>query len=418
MKELKNIGKGLAATSLAGMLAVAGMAVPFASANDSTSAQGQTSYVSDAQIESTSDSNSDSNDSQSSTNSSSVERNLTSDEIDKIIDDLKVSGNVDNILTKLDEIIKRAELSGNDSLKEYAQNLKSKYELQKQIDSLNSLIEAMKKKNSDIESLDTEINKILSVNTILEDLQGALSDEALMVLETLDEKSIGKLQEVFAEIEGLVDLNDIGALSVKQRSLLDVLMLNEALSQNMFEGHRLQVAQEALSVAVTLLKSYEKQKYSDSEYNTLVEKSEQFANTGKKTQGVFPEQVVFMDGAFNLNYAPVMYNGHILVAIDDLYQYIDASVDYMYNNATLVIQSPGNTLEITSGKNVAYLNDQPKNMPAAVMNIDNTIYISAEFFAQTYNISYRYISDLQTIVMYKNLNQLSEPSIPNQINRE
>lgn len=392
MKVFKNIGRNLLVTSLS-VLVTTGMIFTLVKANDNADTATSSGGLSDDGVQ-----------------------NLTSDEIDKIIEDLRVSTNVDNVLKKLDEIIKRAELSGNDSLKEYAENTKSKYELQKQLDTLNSLIEAMKKKNNDINVLDEELNKVLSVSTILEDLKGALSDEALMSLETLDDEKISKLQEVIAEIEKLVDLNDIESLSVKQRSLLDILMLDEAINQNMFEGHRLEVAKDALSVAVTLLKSYEKQKYADYEYDDLVEGSEKFASTGKKSSGVFPEQVVLFDGTFNLKHAPIMYDGHILLAIDDVYQYIDATVEYMYNNATLVIQSPGKTLEITGGKNVAYLNDEPKNMPVPVMNLKDTIYISAEFFAETYNISYRYISSLQTIVMYKNLNQLSEPLTPNEIN--
>lgn len=387
MEIYKNIRKSIIMASLSGVVASA-IALPFAGAADNNT----------------------------SSNPTSSENNLTTDEIDKIIDDLKVSTNADNVIKKLDEIIKRAELSGNNSLKEYAQNTKSKYELQNQLDTLNSLIKAMKKKNGDINKLDEELNKILSVNTILEDLRGAISDEALMSLETLDEEKIGNLQDVFAEIESLVDLNDIDSLSIKQRSLLDILMLHEAIEQGMFQGHRAEVANDALSVAVTLLKSYEKQKYSDLEYSELADKSESFANTAKKASGVFPEQVIFLDGEFNMHHAPIMYDGHILIAIDDAYQYIDASVDYMYNNANLVIQSPNKTLELTSGKNTAYLNDEPKNMPVPIMNIRDTIYISAEFFAETYDISYRYIADLETIIIYKNLNQLSEPSIPNQIN--
>ena len=400
MKSLKDIGRGILAASISGILATGG-ALYLVSANDNTSSSGNSEATASSE-----------------TTTSSTEKNLTSDEIDKIIEDIKVSTNIDNILKKLDEIIQRAELSGNDALKSYAESTKEKYELQKQLDTLNSQIEAMKKKNSDIDTLDEELNKVLSVTTILEDLKGALSDEALMVLETLDSENVGKLQEVVAEIENLVDLNDIESLSVKQRSLLDVLLLDEALGQDMFSGHRLEVANDALSVAVTLLKSYEKQKYSELEYNELSEKSEEFGGKGKKTSGVFPEQVIFLDGAFTLNYMPVMYDGHILIAIDDAFQYIDATVEYMYNNANLVIQSPGNTLELTSGKNVAYLNDAPKSMPVPIMSINNTIYISAEFFAQTYGISYRYISDLQTIIFYSNLNQLSDPSTPNQINME
>ena len=119
--------------------------------------------------------------------SDSAEQKLTSQEIDKIIEDLKVSGNIDNILDKLDEIIERAKLSGNTALQEYAENMKTFYELQKQLDSIKSLIDASKKKNSDIAAVDEQISKIISVNTKVEDLRGAVSDEALLVLESVSE---------------------------------------------------------------------------------------------------------------------------------------------------------------------------------------------------------------------------------------
>lgn len=350
--------------------------------------------------------------------SGSATKSLTSEEIDKIIEDLKVSTNIDNVIEKLDEIINRAELSGNSALKEYAESTKQAYELQQQLDTLTSNIEAMKKKNSEIDTLDGELKKVLSVSTILEDLQGALSDEALMVLQSLDEEGIKALQETVAEIENLVDLNDINSLTLGQRSLLDLLMLNEALNQELFNEERTKVAKEALEVAVTVLKSEQKAKYTNEQYSELSSGSQDFSKTGKKAAAVLPEQVVFFDGAFNLTQAPVMYDGHILLAIDDLYQYIDAKVEYMYNNANMVIQSPGVTLELTAGKNVAYVNDAPKNIPAPVLSINDKTYISGEFFAETYGISYRFVSDPGILIMYKNLNQLSNPSIPNQVNRD
>ena len=357
-------------------------------------------------------------DSSSNSSTSTTEKQLTSEEIDKIIEDLKLTTNIDNVLEKLDEIIQRAELSGNDALKEYATNTKTAYELKKQLDTVNSLIEAMKQKNSDINTLDEELKKILSVTTIIEDLQGAVSDEALLVLESLTEDNVKDLQEVLAEIEEIVDLNDIKSLSLRERSLLDILMLNEVISKDMLEGDKLQVAKEALAIAVTVLKSYEKQKYGTSEYETLISKSEEFANKGKKSEAVFPEQVVLFDGSFNLQYAPIMYDGHILLAVNDLFQYIDSTIEYMYNSPTMVIQSEGKILEITSGKNVAYLNDQPMNMKVPVLNINDTIYISGEFFAEAYGVSYRYVEDQDLLVFYHNLNQLKNPAIPNEINKD
>lgn len=354
--------------------------------------------------------------SDSSESSDSAEKKLTTEEIDKIIEDLKVSGNIDNILDKLDEIIARAKLSGNEALQEYATNMKQAYELQKQLDSVKSLIEASKKKNSDIAAVDEQVSKIISLT--VEDLRGAVSDEALLVLESLGEDDLKKLQDLFAEVNDLVDLNDVSSLTVQQRALLDILILTKIIDDEMVKDEKLETVKEAISIAVTILESYQKQAYDDGLYNLLVSGSDEFLNVGKKASTVLPEQVVFLDGHFNMNHAPIMYDGHILLAIDDLYQYIDADIEYMYNNATMVITSPGRILEVVSGQNVGYINDTPKNMPVPILNFNNTIYMSVEFFAECNEISYKYVPEHECLILYKNLVQLNNPSVPNQLNKE
>ena len=350
--------------------------------------------------------------------SSSTENKLTAEEIDKIVEDLKISGNIDNILEKLDDIIYRAQLSGNSALQEYATNMKTKYELQKQLDSVNGLLSSMKKKNSGIAKVDTQVTKILSVSTITEDLRGAVSDECLIILESLSEDNVKNLQETYSEIETIVDIKDVASLTVQQRSLLDVLLLSKIIEDNMVEGERLTLAKETLSVAITILKSYERQNYASEDYDKLVEDSDKFTKAGRKASSVIPEQIVFLNGYFKMKHAPIMYDGHILMAIDDLYQYIDASIEYMYNNATMVIQSPGKTLEIVSGKNEAYLNDQPKNIPVPILSYNDNIYMSVEFFAECYDISYKYVADEEFLILYYNLVQVENQSVPNELHKD
>ncbi len=181
--------------------------------------------------------------SDSSESSDSAEKKLTTEEIDKIIEDLKVSGNIDNILDKLDEIIARAKLSGNEALQEYATNMKQAYELQKQLDSVKSLIEASKKKNSDIAAVDEQVSKIISLT--VEDLRGAVSDEALLVLESLGEDDLKKLQDLFAEVNDLVDLNDVGSLTVQQRALLDILILTKIIDDEMVKDEKLETVKSS-----------------------------------------------------------------------------------------------------------------------------------------------------------------------------
>ena len=84
----------------------------------------------------------------------------------------------------------------------------------------------------------------------------------------------------------------------------------------------------------------------------------------------------------------------------------------------MVIQSPNKVLEIVAGKNVAYLNDEPKNMPVPILNFNDTIYMSAEFFGQAYDISYKFLPKQECLIFYKNLVQLSNSSVPNQLNKE
>lgn len=353
-----------------------------------------------------------------SSSTSSIENKLTAEEIDKIVEDLKISGNIDNILEKLDDIIYRAQLSGNSALQEYATNMKTKYELQKQLDSVNGLLSSMKKKNSGIAKVDTQVTKILSVSTITEDLRGAVSDECLIILESLSEDNVKNLQETYSEIETIVDIKDVASLTVQQRSLLDVLLLSKIIEDNMVEGERLTLAKETLSVAITILKSYERQNYASEDYDKLVEDSDKFTKAGRKASSVIPEQIVFLNGYFKMKHAPIMYDGHILMAIDDLYQYIDASIEYMYNNATMVIQSPGKTLEIVSGKNEAYLNDQPKNIPVPILSYNDNIYMSVEFFAECYDISYKYVADEEFLILYYNLVQVENQSVPNELHKD
>ncbi|MDO4199137.1 MAG: stalk domain-containing protein [Clostridia bacterium] len=358
-----------------------------------------------------------SNDNNSDSSNDNTDAKLTSEEIDKIIDDLKVSGDIDNITEKLDEIIERAKLSGNTELQEYGENMKRYYELKKELDSVHSLIEASKKKNSSIASVDEEVSRIISLDKVADDFQGALSDEALLILKSLSEDDLKKLQDLIAKIESFIDLRDVTSLTVQQRSLLDLLVLSEIINNDMLDGERLETAKNTLSVAITILESYARQEYSDEEYDRLVKGSEEFSKLAKKAQTVSPEQIMFLNGYFNLKHAPIMYDGHILLAVDDLYQYIDGTIEYMYNNAVMVIQSPNKTLEIESGKNVAYLNDEPKNMSVPILSYKNTIYMSAEFFGEAYDIDYKYDAEHEFLIFYNNLVQLANPSVPNQINK-
>ena len=362
--------------------------------------------------------NSESLDLMSSENdSAAAEQKLTSEEIDKIIEDLKVSGNVDNIIDKLNEYLIRARLAENDALAEYLEKKIEYYTSLKQTETLKGEIEALKKKNSNVSDVDEQVSKIMSSDMILSDLEGALSSEAMSIIYSLGEDNIKKLQDLLVEVEGMMNIKDTNLLTIQQRSLLDVLFLSKAIEDSLVSDERLEEAKNTLSVAVTILESYEKQKYGTSEYDNLVEGSDNFSKTGNKSSSILPEQIVFFNGYFNIKHEPIMYDGHILLALDDLFQYIDSDIEYMYNNPTMVIKSPNKILELVCGKSTAYVEDKPQSMPVPVLSFNNVQYMPVESFAEAYDISYKFLPDSDCIILYDNLVQLENSSVPNQLNK-
>lgn len=348
---------------------------------------------------------------------STAEQKLTSEEIDKIIEDLKVSGNVDNIIDKLNEYLIRARLAENDALAEYLEKKIEYYTSLKQTETLKGEIEALKKKNSNVSDVDEQVSKIMSSDMILSDLEGALSSEAMSIIYSLGEDNIKKLQDLLVEVEGMMNIKDTNSLTIQQRSLLDVLFLSKAIEDSLVSDERLEEAKNTLSVAVTILESYEKQKYGTSEYDNLVEGSDNFSKTGNKSSSILPEQIIFFNGYFNIKHEPIMYDGHILLALDDLFQYIDSDIEYMYNNPTMVIKSPNKILELVCGKSTAYVEDKPQSMPVPVLSFNNVQYMPVESFAEAYDISYKFLPDSDCIILYDNLVQLENSSVPNQLNK-
>ena len=353
----------------------------------------------------------------SNSNPSTAEQKLTSEEIDKIIEDLKVSGNVDNIIDKLNEYLIRARLAENDALAEYLEKKIEYYTSLKQTETLKGEIEALKKKNSNVSDVDEQVSKIMSSDMILSDLEGALSSEAMSIIYSLGEDNIKKLQDLLVEVEGMMNIKDTDSLAVQQRSLLDILFLSKAIEDSLVSDERLEEAKNTLSVAVTILESYEKQKYGTSEYDNLVEGSDNFSKTGNKSSSILPEQIIFFNGYFNIKHEPIMYDGHILLALDDLFQYIDSDIEYMYNNPTMVIKSPNKILELVCGESTAYIDDKPQSMPVPVLSFNNVQYMPVESFAEAYDISYKFLPDSDCIILYDNLVQLENSSVPNQLNK-
>ena len=74
-------------------------------------------------------------------------------------------------------------------------------------------------------------------------------------------------------------------------------------------------------------------------------------------------------------------------------------------------------MELVCGKSTAYVEDKPQSMPVPVLSFNNVQYMPVESFAEAYDISYKFLPDSDCIILYDNLVQLENSSVPNQLNK-
>lgn len=361
-----------------------------------------------------------SSDSQSSSSSSASSDSMSVEEVNQILETLKTTSNSAEVSAKMDELIKRATLTGNTKLKEYAEYTKQVYSLRDQVDNLNALIQAITSKNSEIKKIDDQLKTGLDSSTSdasAETVKNGMSASAAELISELSDADYAKIQDKLTNLKNVVDLKNLSSESSENRSLAEVVILKECINAELFKDGKKDAANNAITESLAVLQEYERSKYTSMEYNSMKTSAEGFKKSANKSDVAFPESVIMMGNYFVLKNTPIKYDGEILASLDDLHQYIDTSVQYSDNNSTIAIKSKNLLLEIARGKNNAYVNDKSQNIPVPVLSYNSCSYLSVEFFAQTYNIGFIKLEDHGTVIMYDNLNQLSNPSVPNNFNK-
>lgn len=239
-----------------------------------------------------------------------------------------------------------------------------------------------------------------------DDVKFILSDLALDLLSKLPDDSWGTLSESIADVDKIeVKLDGKETFTSTDTKLIEILLLDCAVKNNMFDDSQNQIAQSMISLNISSFALAEKSKYSFSEYSTLNSDSIRFGNSANKSDSVLPEQVIMLNEAFKLSDAPIMYNNGILVSLNDILKFISATINYDDSTSAITIKSNSMLLEVRRGENAAYVNDKSKNIPVPILTFDGKDYMSIEFFASSYGVGYDYIDFEKTIILYSNLNQ-------------
>lgn len=328
---------------------------------------------------------------------------LSPEEVEKILNEIKVATKSGNAEAKLDELIQRAILTDNTLLKEYAEYSKQALQLESQLDVINASIKALCAKSPEISKINSTFNEKTKTDVSLSDIEKALPGSVKSILSGIDEKKLSAL------LSGINNIDKIKAnpasLSETERNILGATVLQAAKNQGLLDENQIKEASKAIESVAAALKAGESSKYTGANRRKLISGSQEFARTANNAKAVLPEQVVLANTRFRLNSSPIMYNDQILISLNDILQFVKAEVQYTSNSGTLAIQTKDTMVEVTKGKNTGYVNDKSVSLPAPVLIFNGVTYISVEFFAQAFSVSYENFKDQGVFVMYGNFNQ-------------
>lgn len=329
---------------------------------------------------------------------------LSKSEVDAIMQDIESNATPDNITQKMDDLINRANLTGNDDLRQYAEYVKQAYELELQLNSINQSINALLAKNNNLASINNAVEKAVQINASYDEMSGIFSASASQILATLDETSFSNIQSALVEVDGIQDIiQNPSSASAAEKSLIDILMLQEAINQDLLEENMLSSAKAAINSSALVLVSSERSKYTDDEYNALLSGSKAFETKANKATSIGPSNVVMLNQSYKLKKSALSYNGSVLISIDDILKLVSGHVQYTDGTSTMAIISGDKLVEFTAGKNSAYVNDKPMSTNCPVLRFNGTTYLPAEFFAEAFDVAYVNLPDQNTIIFYANL---------------
>ena len=341
--------------------------------------------------------------SNSSSASSAATSGLSSSDVDKIVESLKVDGDFDALIAQMDELINRAILTGNTELQQYAEYVKQACELQKQLNTVNASISALKEKNSDITNIDKTVQENMGLNITIDDMQNILSTEAKSILKDVD---FSKISAGLNDVPGIEEiLKNPSSSNASQNALIEIILLQNAVDQELLEGEQITSAQNCINSNTAKLVSNESTKYTSDEYNSLKETSKEFESKGNKSASLAPSQVVLYNNSAKLSSAPIMYDNNILISIDDVIKFTKASVQYTEGTGNIAITTDKKLVEITKGSNVGYVNDSNVSTIIPVLTFKGVTYIPVEFFAKAFDVSYISIPSAGEFIAYSNLIQ-------------
>ena len=283
----------------------------------------------------------------------------------------------------------------NKNLNLYALNDDSSSNFEQQLtDELSSEINSNLNSNSNEDSNENKENSDEEITSY--DIYNLLSEESKKIFISADAK---KLKEISKELKSIYEyIIKNYSVSEYDYDIADMAVISLLLKNGIIDSDKNYAAQR-LEEAIETYKSYEKNKYEQEKYDSMQKSSEIFGNKYKKSASCNPENIISLSEDKKLNNYPIIYNENILISLNDATNLagINPEIEYMDNNATIVLRFDDQILEIEQGGNKAQLNDIQTIMENPVLNIDGVTYVPASILNL---LGRKIISNNNAVIIY------------------
>ncbi|MDR1364634.1 MAG: copper amine oxidase N-terminal domain-containing protein [Oscillospiraceae bacterium] len=238
----------------------------------------------------------------------------------------------------------------------------------------NSELQNNSNKTENSDSSDESYLEIENEEEKQKDFFSLVSKEFYEFIKLIPEKEIQKLSD-FLDDQFQV-LSKLNLEENKLVALANTIILSKFSDLGLFNVAVIDTIEKLINDSLKILNLEQKSKYSQENYEQLKARSEKFAGSGKKSASCLLENIISIsDPDFVLEESPVSYDKQVFISIEDFKRIVDAKIEYMENNATIVAKIQSKTLEFEIGSQEVYLNDIKSILPAPILNIDGMAYL-------------------------------------------
>lgn len=287
----------------------------------------------------------------------------------------------DAIRGQLEAIGQLAALTGDTALQSYAECRLQILDMEAQLAQYQGLLQETLSAVPRLAELEQALVYSMETDVTLAELLAVLPEGAGTLLAAAGVESVPEYSLCWLELKALV-ASEVGGAeelvsALGEDALCYIALRLLALAQ---ENGLLPVNDETAGCIERLVDrlAAAESAYLPGELAELNAASLRFAGCGKLASGVSADRLIVRGGGVRLQYAPIAYNGVLLLDAEDMAVLLGGAVKTWPGRDSLALQAGKLVVELEKGSGTAYLNDAQTELAAPVLVFEGRTYVSAE----------------------------------------